>query len=196
MRDFNNDSFDLMSYYLMTKKRSIVSSYWILITIIIAYPLMSLMSEGSIRHFHVYGQTADSINDDLLTIDGIECAEAEQFAFHIHTQFNITINNQSYPIPAGIGIIPNNCIYWMHTHDESGLIHIESPIKKEFTLGQFLDIWNRFKSSDTVVQYITNNNINGTILVYINGTQMNNSTDQRDIELKDRGNITLIISDT
>jgi hypothetical protein len=196
MRDFNNDSFDLMSYYLMTKKRSIVSSYWILITIIIAYPLMSLMSEGSIRHFHAYGQTADSINDDLLTIDGIECAEAEQFAFHIHTQFNITINNQSYPIPAGIGIIPNNCIYWMHTHDESGLIHIESPIKKEFTLGQFLDIWNRFNSSDTVVQYITNNNINGTILVYINGTQMNNSTDHRDIELKDRGNISLIISDT
>ena len=196
MRDFNNDSFDLMSYYLMTKKRSIVSSYWILITIIIAYPLMSLMSEGSIRHFHAYGQTADSINDDLLTIDGIECAEAEQFAFHIHTQFNITINNQSYPIPAGIGIIPNNCIYWMHTHDESGLIHIESPINKEFTLGQFLDIWNRFNSSDTVVQYITNNNINGTILVCINGTQMNNSTDQRDIELKDRGNITLIISDT
>jgi hypothetical protein len=184
-----------MAYHLMTKKRSIIS-YWILITIIVAYPLMSLMSEGSIPHFHAYGQTGDSINDDLLTIDGIECAEAEQFAFHIHTQFNITINNQSYPIPAGIGIIPNNCIYWMHTHDESGLIHIESPIKKEFTLGQFLDIWNRFNSSDTVVQYITNNNINGTILVYINGTQMNNSTDHRDIELKDRGNITLIISDT
>ena len=102
----------------------------------------------------------------------------------------------SYPIPAGIGIIPNNCIYWMHTHDESGLIHIESPIKKEFTLGQFLDIWNRFNSSDTVVQYIKNNNINGTILVYINGTQMNNNTDYRDIELKDRGNISLIISDT
>jgi hypothetical protein len=195
MRDFNNDSFDLMSYYLMTKKRSIVSSYWILITIIIAYPLMSLMSEGSIRHFHAYGQTADSINDDLLTIDGIECAEAEQFAFHIHTQFNITINNQSYPIPAGIGIVPNNCIYWMHTHDDSGLIHIESPIKKEFTLGQFLDIWNRFNSSDTVVQNITNDNVNGTLLVYINGTQMNNNTDYRDIELKDRGNISLIISD-
>jgi hypothetical protein len=184
-----------MAYHLMTKKRSIIF-YWTLITIIVAYPLMSLMSEGSIRHFHAYGQTANFPNDDLLIIDGIECAEAEQFAFHIHTQFNITINNQSYPIPAGIGIIPNNCIYWMHTHDESGLIHIESPIKKEFTLGQFLDIWNRFNSSDTVVQYITNNNINGTILVYINGTQMNNSTDHRDIELKDRGNITLIISDT
>ena len=185
-----------MAYHLMTKKRSIIF-YWTLITIIVAYPLMSLMSEGSIRYFHAYGQTADFPNDDLLTIDGIECAEAEQFAFHIHTQFNITINNQSsYPIPAGIGIIPNNCIYWMHTHDESGLIHIESPIKKEFTLGQFLDIWNRFNSSDTVVQHITNNNINGTILVYINGTQMNNSTDHKDIELKDRGNITLIISDT
>src|SRR5215211_2872721 len=105
----------------------------------------------------------------------------------IPTQFNITINNQSYPIPAGIGIVPNNCIYWIHTHDDSGLIHIESPVKKEFTLGQFLDIWNRFNSSDTVVQNITNDNVNGTLLVYINGTQMNNNTDYRDIELKDRG---------
>src|SRR5215218_6706603 len=100
----------------------------------------------------------------------------------IPTQFNITINNQSYPIPAGIGIVPNNCIYWMHTHDDSGLIHIESPVKKEFTLGQFLDIWNRFNSSDTVVQNITNDNVNGTLLVYIKGTQMNNNTDYRNIE--------------
>jgi hypothetical protein len=181
----------------MTKKSSVIF-YWTLISIIIvAYPLMSLMSEGSTGYLHVYGQSADSINDNLLTIDGIECGEVEQFAFHIHTQFNITIDNQSYPIPAGIGIIPNNCIYWLHTHDDSGVIHIESPVKEAFTLGQFLHIWNRFNNSDTVVQNITNNNINGTAMVYINGTQMNNNnnTDYRDIELKDRGNISLIISD-
>ena len=179
----------------MTKKSSVIF-YWTLMGIIIvAYPLMSLMSEGSTGYLHVYGQSADSINDNLLTIDGIECGEVEQFAFHIHTQFNITIDNQSYPIPAGIGIIPNNCIYWLHTHDDSGVIHIESPVKEAFNLGQFLHIWNRFNNSDIVVQNITNNTINGTVVVYINGTEMNNNTDYRDIELKDRGNISLIISD-
>src|SRR5215211_1566697 len=81
MRDFNNDSFDLMAYHLMTKKRSIVSSYWILITIIIAYPLMSLMSEGSIRHFHAYGQTADSINDDLLQLMELNAQKLNSLLF-------------------------------------------------------------------------------------------------------------------
>jgi uncharacterized protein YcfL len=177
----------------MPKTRSIINWVLIVVIIIIAYPFMLLMGESSTQNFHVYGQATDTMNDDLM-IDGIECVRTEQFAFHIHTKFNITINNESYPIPAGIGINPNNCIYWLHTHDDSGIIHVESPVEKEFTLGQFLRIWNKFNSSDTVVQDITNNNINGTVVIYINGTQMNNNTNYRDVELKDQGEISLMIS--
>jgi hypothetical protein len=178
-------------YIVMTQARPII--YWTLIVILVAYPLMSLMGANSIQNFHAFGQATDVMDKNLI-IDGIECVRAEQFAFHIHSKLNITINNESYPIPAGIGIIPNNCIYWLHTHDDSGIIHIESPIEKEFSLGQFLRIWNKFNSSNTVVQNITNNKINGTIVVYINGTQMNNNTDYRDLELKDQGEISLMIS--
>jgi hypothetical protein len=178
-------------HIVMTQARHI--AYRTLIVIIITYPLMSLMGANSTQNFHVFGQATDAMNDNPV-IDGIECVRAEQFAFHIHTKLNITINNESYPIPASIGIIPNNCIYWLHTHDGSGIIHVESPVEKEFTLGQFLHIWNKFNSSDTEVQDITNHIINGTVVVYINGTQMNNNTDYRDLELKDRGNISLIIS--
>jgi hypothetical protein len=175
----------------MTEARYIIC--WTLIIILIAYPFMSLMGANSTQNFDAFGQATDAMNDNLI-IDGIECVGAEQFAFHIHAKLNITINNESYPVPAGIGIIPNNCIYWLHTHDDSGTIHIESPVEKEFTLGQFLHIWNKFNSSDIVVQNITNNNINGTIVVYINGTQMSNNTDYRDLELKDQGEISLMIS--
>ncbi|MFL6310008.1 MAG: hypothetical protein ACJ70T_08430, partial [Nitrososphaera sp.] len=153
--------------------------------------------ESSPQYFDAYGQAAGNATDttnENLEIDGVECVRAEQFAFHIHTKFNITFDNKSYPVPAGIGIIPDNCIYWLHTHDNSGIVHIESPINKTFTLGQFLQIWNRFNSSDTVIQNITNNNINGTVVVNINGTQMNNSTDYRNIELKDQDEISLMIS--
>ena len=93
---------------------------------IVFYPLVSLMGTSSLQYYyHAYAQATYSMNATLLTIDGIECARTEQFAFHIHTQLNITINNQSYPIPAGVGIIPNNCIYCLHTHDDSGLIDKE-----------------------------------------------------------------------
>jgi hypothetical protein len=175
----------------MTEARHIIC--WTLIIILIAYPFMSLMGAISTQNFHAFGQDTDAMNDNLM-IDGIECLGAEQLAFHIHAKLNITINNESYPVPAGIGIIPNNCIYWLHTHDDSGIIHIESPVEKEFTLGQFLRIWNKFNSSDIIVQNITNNNINGTVVVYTNGTQMNNNTDYRDLELKDQGEISLMIS--
>ena len=34
-------------------------------------------------------------------------------------------------VPADIGIPQSaNCLYWVHTHDNSGIIHIESPVKR------------------------------------------------------------------
>ena len=166
------------------------------IIVIFASSFMLLMAESSTQYFDAYGQVTDNsiMNETALTIDGIECVKAEQFAFHIHTNFNITIDNKSHPVPAGIGIIPNICIYWLHTHDNSGTIHIESPVAKAFTLGQFLHIWNIFDNSDIVIQSIANNNINGTVLVYINGIQMVNNSDYRNIELKDQDTISLMVT--
>src|SRR5262249_53559585 len=40
--------------------------------------------------------------------------------------------------------------YWLHTHDETGVIHIESPEKRTFTLGNFFDIWKQPLSADQV----------------------------------------------
>jgi hypothetical protein len=60
-------------------------------------------------------------------IDGISCDTMEHLNFHIHAHLDIFINAQFYTIPSEIGIIPDKCIYWMHTHDDSGIIHIESP---------------------------------------------------------------------
>ena len=51
----------------------------------------------------------------------------EHFSLHIHAHLDIFINGNPYAVPSEIGIIPNQCIYWMHTHDDSGIIHIESP---------------------------------------------------------------------
>lgn len=179
----------------MTKTTSIII-YCTLGAMIISYPLVALISTSSSQYHHrAYGQTTDSMNNTLLTIEGIECARTEQLAFHIHTQLNITINNQSYPVPAGIGIIPNNCIFWLHTHDDSGIIHIESPIEREFTLGQFLRIWNGLNSSDVVVQNLMDNTVNGTLSVYLDNMHVNtNNIDYRDLVLRDQSQISLIIS--
>jgi len=36
-----------------------------------------------------------------------------------------------------------DCLYWLHTHVADGIIHIETPGERSFTLGEFFDIWNQ-----------------------------------------------------
>lgn len=98
-------------------------------------------------------------------IDGIQCNSAEQSIFHIHSHLSIFINGQNYTIPSLIGIT-NSCFYWMHTHDKTGIIHIEVPVNKNFSLGQFFDMWKtKFNNNQ-----IFNNTVNNThqLMVYVN----------------------------
>jgi hypothetical protein len=56
----------------------------------------------------------------------------------------------------GIGVVPplrltqtadgpfvadGAAFYWLHTHDTSGVIHVESPVLRSYSLGEFFDLW-------------------------------------------------------
>src|SRR3954452_11459528 len=116
----------------------------------------------------------------IAPIDGIRCESLEGSAFHIHVKLDIFVNGQNYTLPALIGIT-DDCLYWMHTHDETGIIHIESPIQKTFTLGQFFDIWKQKLSNNQVLNYTTDTN--HPVSVYVNGTKVSNGTNFRDIDI-------------
>jgi hypothetical protein len=91
------------------------------------------------------------------TINGIGCNSMEQSVFHIHTHLTIFVNGRQRQIPAGIGIpgavakqTPSGayigsgrCFYWLHTHAADGIIHIESPVERPFTLGDFFAVWGQ-----------------------------------------------------
>jgi hypothetical protein len=90
-------------------------------------------------------------------IDGISCDTSEQTLFHIHTHLTIFVNGQQRQVPAGIGIPDavaqqtpagpfvdsGKCFYWLHTHAADGIIHIESPVQRTYTLGEFFDEWGQ-----------------------------------------------------
>ena len=77
--------------------------------------------------------------------------------FHIHTHLTIFVNGQQRQVPAGIGIPDavaqqtqagpfvesGSCFYWLHTHAADGIIHIESPVQRTYTLGEFFDEWGQ-----------------------------------------------------
>jgi hypothetical protein len=90
------------------------------------------------------------------TVDGIQCNAGEKTVTHVHTHLTIFVNGKARVIPYGVGIPGNqpvatangpfvetgSCFYWLHTHAEDGIIHVESPSTTEtFTLGQFFAEW-------------------------------------------------------
>jgi hypothetical protein len=62
--------------------------------------------------------------------------------FHIHALLRIYINGLLAPLPADIGIDPAKGIESsMHTHDGTGIIHMEAAHPFNFTLGDFFSVW-------------------------------------------------------
>jgi hypothetical protein len=74
-------------------------------------------------------------------IDGIPCQTGEQVAYHVHAHLQILDAGRTVTLPANVGIRDDLCLYWLHTHDTSGIIHIEAPHSLRPTLGTFFDIW-------------------------------------------------------
>ena len=90
-------------------------------------------------------------------MDQIKCATTEQRVFHIHAHLTIVVHGAARQVPAAIGIpgahaegtqqgpiiSSGTCFYWLHTHAADGIIHIESPVHRTFTLGDFFDEWGQ-----------------------------------------------------
>jgi len=79
-------------------------------------------------------------------IDGVACATSE--AYHIHAMISIYRNGTRMALPNNIG--RNSCNYDLHTHDGSGVIHLETATPKFFTLGQFFSVWGQTLSPTEV----------------------------------------------
>jgi hypothetical protein len=113
--------------------------------------------------------------DGLLQRDraiGIPFAATEQLVFHHHDLLQIFVNGHKVAVPLGIGIGTNaagqiSFYTSMHTHDTSGIVHIESPIQRTFTLGNFFDVWGVTFSSKNIGGYEASGD--KQIRVYLNG---------------------------
>ncbi len=92
-----------------------------------------------------------------MAVDGIQCAPLEQLAYHIHVHLQVYVDGHPRYLPPAIGMIhpvaqqtangpfygAGKCYYWLHVHAGDGIIHIESPTQKIYTLGDFFDEWRQ-----------------------------------------------------
>jgi hypothetical protein len=62
--------------------------------------------------------------------------------FHIHAMLHIYVEGLLVPLPADIGIVKAKRLETsLHTHDGSGIIHMEADHRFNFTLGDFFAVW-------------------------------------------------------
>jgi len=106
--------------------------------------------------------------------------------FHIHPHLDIVINGQKQVIPADIGV-ESSCDHPIHTHDDSGTIHVESPVMKDFTLADFFFVWNKTFSKDQILD--TKVDENHIIKETINGQE---SQDYENTVLHDKDQIIIL----
>jgi hypothetical protein len=116
---------------------------------------------------------------DGSTVDGVVGSnQMENLNYHIHAHLAIFVNGAQKNIPYGVGIIPpysldtssgspfvsgGSAYYYLHTHDETGIIHIESPNSHVYTLGNFFDVWKQPLSPTQVGPD------KGKVTVYVDG---------------------------
>jgi hypothetical protein len=89
---------------------------------------------------------------------------SEALAFHIHSHLDLWVNGKKVTVPALIGISEAaGFITEVHTHTPDGVIHVESPVQKDYTLGQFFGEWGVRLSSTCI------GSLCGTIKYWVDG---------------------------
>jgi hypothetical protein len=72
----------------------------------------------------------------------------EGTAVHIHQHLDLFVDGHQVRVPALVGIDPSVGFAPLHTHDSSGVVHVESPTMRTYTLGDFFAVWGvRFTPS-------------------------------------------------
>lgn len=73
---------------------------------------------------------------------GLQVLTAEGQVLHIHQHLDLYVDGARVTVPGGIGIDTTaGIISPIHTHDATGIVHVESPVVRDFTLGQVFDVW-------------------------------------------------------
>jgi len=131
--------------------------------------------------------------------------------FHVHAHLDVFIDGKATVVPAGIGIggDPNArvgtqngqtvaglvggscdkpCISPLHTHDESGVLHVENDKDRQINLGQLFTEWGVRFTTDCVGGYCAPDKPH---TAYVNGQPF--SGDASTIVLKNLEEIAIVI---
>ena len=96
------------------------------------------VTEGG-AHAPVWPRPTDTA--DRVRAVGLELLPMEGSVLHFHVHLDVFYRGQPVTVPANVGVVPGMGFSALHSHADAGLIHVESPTRREFRLGQFFTEW-------------------------------------------------------
>lgn len=120
---------------------------------------------------------------------GLPMLGSEGAVEHIHAHLDVLVDGEPVPVPAELGIdTKRGTISPLHTHDGSGVIHVESPVKRQFSLGEVFTEWQVNLSADNIGALRA---VDGkAVRVFVNGAQQ--AVNPASIMLGDRDEIAVV----
>lgn len=108
---------------------------------------------------------------------------AEGTTMHEHADVQIFVHGTKEPIPKDIGIdASKGTIQSIHTHDDTGLVHLESSRSRGFTLGEFFGVWGVRFTPSCLGAYC--NEGNNRLQVFVDGDEVTASL--QNVQLDDQ----------
>jgi hypothetical protein len=127
--------------------------------------------------------------DDRLRPLGLPQLGIEGQVVHIHQHLDLWVNGKKVKGPAGVGIQPGSYLTTLHTHDDTGIIHVESPVNRRFSLGEFFGVWGVRLDKSCISDLCDNTTGNG-VKMWVNGKRYVGNP--ANLELKSHQEIALV----
>jgi hypothetical protein len=134
-----------------------------------------------------------------MIVDGVQCQSIAQLAYTAYSHLQVYVDGRSVALPGGIGLVgvktkatshglvfsPKTCMYWLHTLAADGIIQVQSPVRRAYTLGVLFKIWDQPLSSDQVAT------AHGHVIATVNGRRW--PGDPSAIPLRERESIQIAV---
>jgi hypothetical protein len=167
------------------------------VVVVIAVSVMAYVAINAAN-----GGAPTPVSGQPLTTDPIPCDQLEHTQVHYHAHLQILAGGNIVPISTSVGRAVS-CYYWLHMHsNEQGIIHVEAPSDRAFTLADFFWVWGAWSGQR---QLLDSNHVSTltlsstqTLVVYVDADDGSGphvySGDPQKIVLRDHEMITLEIT--
>jgi hypothetical protein len=91
--------------------------------------------------------------------------------YHVHAQLHVYVDGQAVTVPANLGIDPDGVAFSsLHTHDTTGLLHMEATRPFAFRLSDVFAVWGVAFGRDHLGGYRATHD--RRLWVYVNGRRV------------------------